>query len=80
LRLQRKNRPHNLILEETSPGDLGADDRGVRIAVNIDSELTDETDWELLQLIQKPAKGQRKQGAWISIYSLHLTLDSIYIL
>lgn len=41
LRLERMNRPSNLILEEIRPGDLGADNRGIRMAVNVDRELTD---------------------------------------
>lgn len=64
LRPYRMNRVFTGILEETRPGDQGADNRGIRMAVNMERTLTDNTDWELLQLwvahltrTQKPAKG-----------------------
>lgn len=80
LRLERMNRPSNLILEEIRPEDLGADNRGIRMAVNMDRDLTDETDWELLQLwevhlmrIQKPAKGQKGERRGIGFqYTVYI--------
>lgn len=73
-RLKKKYRPCNLTLEKTRPGDLGADNRGIRMALNIESELTDETDWELLRRIQKPAKGQRKKEG-TSDFNIELTFN-----
>ena len=77
LRLERMNRPSNLILEATRPRDLGVGNRGIRMAVNMDRKLTDETEWELLQLwevrvtrIQKPAKGQNQERREIRFQSI----------
>lgn len=71
------NRPFTLILQDTRPGDLGVDNRGIRMAVNMEGALTDNPAWELLPLwvmqltnMQKPAKGEIGGRREITVQSI----------